>query len=345
MFYLRLFQDTPPEVVVVEGVMIWFLLKMADEANKKQYRYVFGPVPSRRLGRSLGVDLVPFKTCTYDCIYCQLGKTTVKTRKRIPYVPDTVLIEEIRRKLGEKQKIDYITLSGSGEPTLYSGLSPLIRGIKSITDIPVAVLTNGSLLWDEDVRTGIHKADLVVPSLDAGDSDCYTRVNRPVVGIDFKTMIDGLRRFRRTFRGAYWLEVFLLNRITATEEHVRKMAELVRLIGPDKVQLNTVVRPPAEKYALSVPQSRMSQFAELFEPEAEVIADYSSAPDAAGFDGSREDIVRLLKRRPCTVEDIAAGLSIHRNEAIKQLEHLSADGVLSIMENEKGVFYFVKGSN
>jgi wyosine [tRNA(Phe)-imidazoG37] synthetase (radical SAM superfamily) len=321
------------------------LLNMADVANKKQYRYVFGPVPSRRLGRSLGVDLVPFKTCTYDCIYCQLGRTTVKTRKRISYVPDAVLIEEVRRKLSEKQKIDYITLSGSGEPTLHSHLSPLIRGIKDITDIPVAVLTNGSLLWDEDVRAGIHKADLVIPSLDAGDSACFMRVNRPVTDIDFETMIDGLRRFRRTFRGAFWLEVFLLNRITATEEHVRKMAEHVRSIGPDKVQLNTVVRPPAEKDALSVPQRRMSQFAKLFEPEAEVIADYPDAPVTDGFTGSREDIVRLLKRRPCTVEDIAAGLSIHRNEAIKQLEHLSADNILSIMENEKGVFYFVKGTN
>lgn len=312
--------------------------------SKTDYQYVYGPVPSRRLGRSLGIDLVPFKICTYDCIYCQLGRTTVKTMKRETFIPIKVLIREIRRKLNEKRKVDYITLSGSGEPTLYSDLAPLIEGIKDITDIPVAVLTNGSLLWNEDVRTGIDKADLVVPSLDAGDDARFTRVNRPVEGIDFDTMMEGLRQFRHSYRGAFWLEVFLLDRITAAEEHIRRIAALVRSIRPDKVQLNTVVRPPAEKSALSVPEDRMRAFAKLFDPEAEVIADYPHAADMESMAASREDIVRLLKRRPCTLEDVAAGLAIHRNEAVKHLEHLSAENLVSVIENEKGVFYVIKGS-
>jgi wyosine [tRNA(Phe)-imidazoG37] synthetase (radical SAM superfamily) len=299
-------------------------------------------VPSRRLGRSLGLDLVPYKTCTYDCLYCQLGRTTVKTLNRAAYVSVEAVIRELRCKLSEGREIDYITLSGSGEPTLYSELSPLVAGIKNITSIPVAVLTNGSLLWNEDVRKGIDRADLVIPSLDAGDGACFKRVNRPVDGIDFDAMIDGLHRFRQSCRSAFWLEVFLLDGITATEEHVMKMAAHVRSIAPDKVQLNTVVRPPGYRSALPVQHDRMLDFAEFFGGNAEVIADYPDASGAESYGTSRQDIVRLLERRPCTVEDIAAGLSIHRNEAVKCLEHLLADNAVSIVENERGVFYAVK---
>lgn len=257
-------------------------------------------------------------------------------------MPLKVLVREVRRKLEEEKKIDYITLSGSGEPTLYSDLALLIEGIKEITDIPVAVLTNGSLLWDREVRQGIDKADLVIPSLDAGDGPSFTRVNRPVESIGFDRMIYGLHQFRESYPGLMWLEVFLLDQITATEEKVRQMAAHVRSIHPDRVQLNTVIRPPAEKYALSVPKHRMLQFAKMFECKTEVIADYPSAYDTDRSAISREDIVHLLKRRPCRLEDVAAGLSIHRNEAVKHLEHLMVDGVISTMENEKGVFYVLK---
>ena len=313
-----------------------------NETGKNRFQYVFGPVPSRRLGRSLGIDTVPFKTCTYDCVYCQLGRTTVKTSHRDVYVPLKVVIQEIRNKLEEEQTIDYITLSGSGEPTLYSDLAVLIERIKEITDIPVAVLTNSSLLWDREVRQALNKADLVIPSLDAGDGSSFMRVNRPVESIGFDRMVYGLRQFRESYRGLLWLEVFLLDQITATEEMVRLMATHVRSINPDRVQLNTVIRPPAEKYALSVPKHSMLQFAKMFECRTEVIADYTSAFDTGRSTASREDIILLLKRRPCTLEDIAAGLYIHRNEAIKHLGHLTAEGIISTMENEKGVFYILK---
>ena len=170
--------------------------------------YVFGPVPSRRLGRSLGVDLVPLKTCSYDCIYCQLGRTTCKTIERKEWVPLDAVLNELEGKLSTRP--DYITLSGSGEPTLYSRLDEVIERIKSITDIPVAVLTNGSLLWQEDVQQQLAAADLVMPSLDAGDPATFHLVNRPHEALTFEKMLSGLIAFRQHFHGRYWLEVLLL---------------------------------------------------------------------------------------------------------------------------------------
>ncbi|MGD2175646.1 MAG: radical SAM protein, partial [Candidatus Brocadiaceae bacterium] len=156
---------------------------------------VFGPVPSRRLGRSLGIDLVPFKTCSYDCIYCQLGRTTLKTTERREWVPLDLVLEEVEEKLNSEP--DYITLSGSGEPTLFSRLGELIGHIKNITDIPVAVLTNGSLLWRKTVRDNLQEADLVIPSLDAGNESMFRYVNRPAPQLSFYEVAEGLITFRR----------------------------------------------------------------------------------------------------------------------------------------------------
>jgi wyosine [tRNA(Phe)-imidazoG37] synthetase (radical SAM superfamily) len=180
--------------------------------------HVFGPVPSRRLGRSLGVDLVPFKTCSYDCIYCQLGHTTNKITQRARWVNWDTVLEELRKKLSSQP--DYITLSGSGEPTLHAGLDELIEAIKAITRVPVAVLTNGSLLWQTDLRRELQGADLVIPSLDAGDDMRFRYINRPHESIIFQRMIDGLVAFGEEFRGQYWMEVFLLAGYTGIDAEV-----------------------------------------------------------------------------------------------------------------------------
>ena len=184
---------------------------------------IFGPVPSRRLGRSLGVDLVPFKTCTYNCIYCQLGRTTNRTLERHEWVPLDDVLGELETKLATQP--DYITLSGSGEPTLYSRTGELIERIKSLTDVPVAVLTNGSLLWDADIRSQLMDADLVIPSLDAGDGAMFQAVNRPHEDISFEEMLSGLIEFCRQFRGQYWLEVMFLAGHNAIHDEAAKLAE------------------------------------------------------------------------------------------------------------------------
>ena len=208
------------------------------------FKYVFGPVPSRRLGRSLGVDLVPFKSCSFDCVYCQVGRTTDKTLERREFVPLDDVLAEVERKLAGDVFPDYITMSGSGEPTLYSRLGELIRGIKARAEVPVAVLTNGSLLSDPAVREELLAADLVVPSLDAGGEALYRRVNRPHIDATYEKLVEGLIAFREAYENALWLEVFLLGSIT--DDEARALAETASRVNPDRIQLNTVARPPAE---------------------------------------------------------------------------------------------------
>ncbi len=289
--------------------------------------YIFGPVPSRRLGRSLGVDLVPFKTCTYDCIYCQLGCTTCKTTERKEWVPLEDVVAELEGRLTSKP--DYITLSGSGEPTLFARTGELIARIKDITDIPVAVLTNGSLLWQEEIRDQLAGADLVVPSLDAGDEAVFRAVNRPHEDIAFEKMLDGLVAFRNEFNGEYWLEIMLLAGHTAAGGELERLIGCVNRIKPDRVQLNTVTRPPAESFATAVPRERMEEVAGMFDPPAEVIADFRDIHGLGEFAAGREEILNMLRRRPCSLEDICNGLGMHRNEAIKYLQELHTEKIIS----------------
>ena len=286
--------------------------------------HVFGPVPSRRLGRSLGVDLVPFKTCSYDCIYCQLGRTTLKTVERKEWVPLQSVLEELEKKLDARP--DYITLGGSGEPTLFTPLDKLIDGIRAMTDVPIAVLTNGSLLDRPEVRQELAQADLVVPSLDAGNEETFRKVNRPHESIAFDRMLAGLVEFRRTYRGQCWLEVFLLGNYTTSERELADIRRCVELIRPDRVQLNTVSRPPAEDHAAAVSCEHLNAIAATFSPPAEVIAEFHTVEDPTVCLAGREEILRLLQRRPCSVDDIVGGLAIHRAEVIKSIEHLAADG-------------------
>lgn len=288
--------------------------------------YLFGPVPSRRLGRSLGVDLVPLKTCSYDCIYCQLGRTTRKTTERKEWVPLDAVLSELEGKLSLQP--DYITLSGSGEPTLYSRLDELIDHIKDMTNIPVAVLTNGSLFWQEDVRQQLAAADLVMPSLDAGDPTAFHLVNRPHESVTFEQMLSGLIAFRQCYRGQYWLEVLLVGAFTDFEPELAAIRACVSRIQPDRVLLGTVTRPPAEDYALAVPHERLLKLAATFSPPAEVLEDLHNSSQVQQFSASRDDILGLLARRPCTIDDIAAGLRMHRIEVLKYVELMVADGLI-----------------
>jgi len=306
-----------------------------DSKNKTEH--IFGPVPSRRLGRSLGVDIIPFKTCTYDCIYCQLGRTTNKTVQRKEWQPFDEIISQLKEKLYLKP--DYITLSGSGEPTLFSRCDELICKIKQITNIPVAVLTNGSLLWLPDVRKSLLEADIVIPSLDAGSNHLFQYVNRPHPDISFGKMLEGLVKFRDEYKGKYWLEVFLLAGVTTPEMEINRLKTCISSIQPDKVQVNTVTRPPAESFAEPVQRERLENIAaQLFE-HSEVIADYRCVHEKQEFAARREDVLTLLKRRPCSVEGIVAGLGLHRNEVVKYIEELSAEGKIEAKPQNQQLYY------
>ncbi len=313
--------------------------------TEREFKHVFGPVPSRRLGRSLGVDLVPYKTCSYDCLYCQIGRTTAHTLERAEHVPLENVLAEVKNRLDAGAEVDYVTVSGSGEPTLYSRLGELIAGLKEL-GVPVAVLTNGSLLWREDVAGAVAGADLVCPSLDAGTSPVWQRVNRPPEGLDFEKMIEGLVAFRDRFAGQLWLEVLLLAGFSDNDEEVRSIAAHAARIRPEKVQLNTVVRPPAEAEARAVSREDLERYAGFFDPRAEVIADFGggagpgSAPPPRG-----SDVLEMLSRRPCTSEDVAAGLGLHINETVKLVEKLLAREKIVATESDGRTYYQLADRN
>ena len=306
-------------------------------------KHIFGPVPSRRLGRSLGIDLVPFKTCSYDCLYCQLGKTTLKTLERRNWVSIEDVLRELEQKL--EQKPDFITLSGSGEPTLHSRIGTLIDQIKVMTKIPVAVLTNGSMLWQPKVRKEILRADRVIPSLDAGNEKLFQLVNRPHPELTFEQVLDGLVDFRTEYHGDYWLEVLLLDSYTGNIEQTKQIARCVDKIKPDKVQLNTVVRPPAEESAKTVSKSTMGTLAEAFGCEKEVIADFSALHNAQEFQSESQSVFETLRRRPCTSGDIAQGLGMHPNEVVKYVRELLESNAIEQYRTQGKIYYRTKQSS
>lgn len=316
----------------------------------ERYRYVYGPVPSRRLGRSLGLDLVPYKTCSYDCVYCHLGRTTDKTVERREYVPVADLLEELRRKLAEGKKADYVSLAGSGEPTLHSGMGELIRRIKGMSDIPLAVFTNGSLLWKPEVREALAGADLVLPSLDAGDGELFRYVNRPHEEVTFDRMVEGLEAFTRGYGGQVWVEVLLLGGVTGIRGEVEKIARHLARCRVDRIQLNTVARPPAEGFARPVTQGQLRRLQEIFAGKTEIIAppaaDEDRPPDPGDPDSpasSGDAVMALLERRPATSGDIARGLGMHTMEALKRLEALRAAGRVETVSTGGRTFYAVPG--
>ena len=303
-------------------------------------KYLYGPVPSRRLGLSLGVDIVPFKVCTLDCIYCQLGKTSKKTLQRREYVPTKAVLTELSHRLAEGLEADFITISGSGEPTLNSQLGEIVAGIKNLTEIPVAILTNGTLLYSQDVRADCAKADVVLPSLDAGDEKTFRKINRPHTDISIEKLISGLGSFRNEFAGQIWLEVFLVEAVNTDAAAIAKISEAIERIQPDKIHLNTAVRPTAERNVKRVDVEKLNAIAAQLGQRCEVVADFTPQRCAEHIVNKAQDVLSVLKRRPCSLTDVCSGLGISRNEALKYITHFRQQGL--VHSEQRGDVTFFK---
>jgi len=236
------------------------------------YKYLVGPIISRRLGVSLGIDLIPSKTCSFDCLYCEITKTNNKTIERKEYInADKILLELTDYLNSGKKTPDYITFSGSGEPTLNSKLGYIIKKIKKITDIPVAVITNSSIINRKDVRDELINADLIIPSLDAVTDSVFKKIDLPHKDIKINDIIKGLIELRKEYEGQIWLEVLVLKNYNDSIEEIKKIAEVAKKIKPNKIQINTLDRAPAYSGAQRVDDNKLNEFKKIFGNIAEVI--------------------------------------------------------------------------
>jgi wyosine [tRNA(Phe)-imidazoG37] synthetase (radical SAM superfamily) len=304
----------------------------------KDYKYLFGPVPSRRFGRSLGVDLNPYKTCSLDCVFCQLGRTTEKTVTRQEYVPTDMVLSELKEWVKTDGRADYITLSGSGEPTLHSGFGEILEFVCSKSTIPAAVLTNGTMLDLQEVRNAASLANVVKVSLSSWVQASYGWVNRPHPQLLFDQLVEGEKAFRAQFKGQMWMEVFLIAGINSMPADVRKIAALAKEIAPDRIQLNTAVRPPAEDFATALSMECMEELIHLFQPTAEVVAEFS-AKHANHIQANQETIFSMLQRRPCTADQIADIFGMHLNEVSKYLGNLVRTDQIRTERKNTAVYY------
>ncbi len=290
-------------------------------------KHIFGPVPSRRLGISLGIDIIPFKTCTLDCLYCECGRTTTHTAERRSFFPPEDLIKEFRDRIDEKTHLDYITFSGSGEPTLNSDIGYLIKEMKKITHFPVAVLTNGTLLYRPDVQEDLMDADLVLPSLDAASEEVFQKINRPVEGIHAKMVIEGLISFNRKYNGEMWLEVFISGGINDSAVELKKIREIIEKIDPARVQLNSLDRPPAYPGTKSAGRDILEQIVRDWKDlPVEIIKRVKAREEISSFSRNLENsIMNTIARRPLTLDDLIALTGKNRLELLKYLDVLEKE--------------------
>ncbi len=269
-------------------------------------RAVFGPVPSRRLGQSLGIDPIPLKTCNWNCVYCQLGRSVPLTNARREYVPREAIVAEVRQALATQRPgaIDWVTFVGSGEPTLHAGLGWLIRAVKGLTDLPVAVITNGALFYLPEVREELSAADAVLPTLDAGDAATYRRINRPWPTLTFERLVAGLLAFRRAYRGRLWLEVMLVRGLNDDAAALSAIRDLVRQIAPDEVHLNRPTRPPAEPWVEPTDDAGLRRAAAILGSVAHVVGPAAGSFDLSGSATLADAILEIVTRHPMREDEL-----------------------------------------
>lgn len=288
---------------------------------------IFGPVNSRRLGLSLGIDLVP-GFCTFNCVYCEINRQKVRTCQRREYTPTSDIITELNQHLTNEDgaELDTYTITASGEPTLHNGIGRIIRHIKNHSSKPVAVLTNGSLLHLPEVRQELMAADIIIPSLDAARPASFQSLNRPAAELKIDTIIEGIKNLKREYIGELWLEILLCQGINDSEDDIKALKCAIDTIGPEKIQLNTVDRPPLEDCARPLNRRQLERIAARLPGTIEIIAHGQDSGPAGRKTISNNDpneIIELLKRRPCTCEDICLTLNYEETWVLTTLKRLA----------------------
>ena len=311
-------------------------------------RHIFGPVLSRRLGRSLGVDLLPFKTCTYSCVYCECGATTSLMTTRSEYFPARNVVAELDQVLSKKPELDYITFAGSGEPTLSLSIGPVITHIK--TTYPcysVAVLTNGSLCTRADVRSDLLMADLIIPTLTTAYQHTFECIHRPHPSLRIDAIIAGMEQFRKMYTGAFWLEVFIIPGLNTTADELAGLKGAIERINPDRIQLNTLDRPAAEGWVQPAPDTELDRVREVLGLSGiEIISRTLPVSRIMVPDYEAVEMIRAtLRRRPSTIEDLVSTTGMSGGELAKILASLERMGMVMSQRGTRGVFYTVCRKN
>lgn len=306
------------------------------------YKYLFGPVPSRRLGMSLGIDLVPKKVCALNCVYCEVGETSKLTTDRMEYIKYDKIISELQQFMSSRPKIDYITFSGSGEPTLNSRIGEVLAYVKqNYPDVKTAILTCGALLSSPQLRTEILEADVILPSLDAATQAIFNKINRPNPNLSIDTYIKGLIDFRKEYKGQIWLEVFLLKGYNDMLEELDLIKEAILKIEPDIVQLNTLDRPGTVEGLIAMTKNELQKIKDYWDiSNVEIIASAAQRTDVDSYNTDIEGtILATIARRPCTLDDLNQILGIHVNEINKYLGTLELNKKIKSTTLKRGVFY------
>jgi len=297
----------------------------------KLMKYIYGPIPSRRLGRSLGISPIIKKACNYSCVYCQLGRTDHLSNKREMFFPVDDIVAEFDQMMLSDIKIDVVTIVGEGEPTLYLGLKELIEKIKARTDKPVAIITNGALLNDEEVKQALMLADIVLPSIDAYDEKTFIKINRPYPTIKYNAVKTGLINFSKEYKGQLWLELMLMKKINDDRSDLLAYKDLLSEIKYDRLYINTPVRPPAETGIQEVDQDKMNEAVDLLAGIAiNLLVDYGFYSD---IKDDYDAILSIIKRHPMNQHEIAGFLKHRHNEQPEAIfAKLSLDLGIAIIE-------------
>ena len=312
------------------------------------YKHLFGPVPSRRLGMSLGIDLVPKKVCSLDCVYCEVGKTTKHTTDPKEYILLDRVKEEVTDYFKNNPDPDYITFSGAGEPTLNSKIGDVLKFVKKLKPhIPVALITNGTLFYKKEVRDNLLDVDVVLPSLDGASQNIFEKINRPSSDIKIQDYIDGLIKFREEFHGKMWLEVFLLPGYNMGIDSLEDIKAAAIKIKPDSIQLNTLDRPGTVQGLRGASHEDLQEVMKFFEKDTDLKVEIiSAAPKRKNMKAYRSDVASVIyetiNRRPCTLEDLSKILGLHINELNKYFPVLESEGKIETIDEYRGTFYRLK---
>lgn len=309
------------------------------------YKHLFGPVQSRRLGYSLGVDLVPYKYCPLNCVYCEVQHTTHLTLQREEFFPLEEITSELDDFLSSRPELDYITFSGAGEPTLNSHIGDIVSFLKEkYPHYKLALLTNGILLSAAEVRREVLPCDLILPSLDACYQDSFEKINRPLDGLRVEDLIEGLAVLRKEYDGAIWLEVFIIEGINDSEQELDCLCEGIRRIKPDKVQINSLDRPGAEDWVEAAGMEDLGRVKRHFERKLDIPVQIIARTRARSIElhvpeDIESDISTLLKEQPATAEDLSLKMGLHINEVSKFLRQLHNQGKVDVERIEGEVVY------